>query len=88
MDVKPYTIAVPDKALEQLFERLKLTTFADQLDSAEAWDVGAPLREVKRLVNYWKTDFDWRKSEKDLNKLPNFITTVDVEGFGEIQVHC
>ena len=36
MDVKPYTIAVPEKALEQLSERLKLTTFADQLNSAKA----------------------------------------------------
>lgn len=36
MDVKPYTIAVPEKALEQLSERLRLTTFADQLDSAKA----------------------------------------------------
>lgn len=30
----------------------------DQLDGA-AWDHGAPLADVKRLVEHWKTNFDW-----------------------------
>lgn len=88
MAAEPYTIAVPDETLEKLSQRLKLTTFADQLDSADVWDVGAPLADVKRLVNYWKDGFDWRKAETALNTLPNFMTTINVDGFGGVDVHC
>lgn len=88
MAATPYTIAVSDEALEKLSQRLALTTFPDQLNTKEPWDVGAPVADVERLVRYWKDGFDWRKTETGLNELPNFITSVDVEGFGEIDLHC
>ena len=86
--VEPYTIAVADDSLEKLRQRLSLTTFPDQLDGPDAWDFGAPVADVKRLVNYWRDGFDWRKAESKINELPNFRTAVDVDGFGELDIHC
>jgi len=43
---------------------------------------------MKRLTEYWANGFDWRAQEAALNeKLPQFTTKVDVEGFGELEVH-
>ena len=35
------------------------------------------MAKVQELVNYWATDYDWRKLEAKLNALPQFITEID-----------
>ncbi len=88
MSVKSYTISVPDDALKKLSQRLSLAAFPDQLECENQWDVGAPSTGVKRLVKYWRDGFNWRKAEAQLNELPNFKTPVQVDGFGDVDVHC
>jgi pimeloyl-ACP methyl ester carboxylesterase len=39
------------------------------------------------LVESWKTKFDWRAKEKELNALPNFMTEITVDGFDPIDIH-
>jgi len=41
---------------------------------------------VKRLTSYWNTKFDWRKQEQEINKLPNFQTSVKVDGFDTLNI--
>ena len=77
MSVQPFTISVPNEKLEDLSKRLSLATFPEQLDGDNLWDFGTPTAEVKKLVEYWKNGFDWRKAEAQLNKLPNFRTSID-----------
>ncbi|KAF2084427.1 alpha/beta-hydrolase [Saccharata proteae CBS 121410] len=84
---EPYSINVPDAALDQLHQKLAVATFPDELDAADQWPYGAPLADVKRLAGYWKEGFDWRKAEQKLNELPNFRTKVPVKGFGELDIH-
>ena len=83
---QPYEISVPDEKLFELKNRLAATTFPDELEGS-GWDYGAPLQDVKRLVAYWKEVYDWRKQEAEMNKLPNFMTSVDIDGFGPLDVH-
>ncbi|KAF2020167.1 alpha/beta-hydrolase [Aaosphaeria arxii CBS 175.79] len=85
-DIKPYTISIPDSQIDNLRQKLALTTFPDELDDA-GWDYGAPLQDVKRIATHWKDAYDWRKAEASLNKLPNFMTIIDVDGFGPIDIH-
>src|SRR5438045_6831712 len=35
------------------------------------------LATVQALARYWATEYDWRKCEKKLNALPNFMTEID-----------
>ena len=35
------------------------------------------LAQFKELVQYWATDYDWRKAEAKLNALPQFMTKID-----------
>ncbi|TKX22306.1 epoxide hydrolase-like protein 2 [Elsinoe australis] len=83
---EPYTISVPNSSVEDLKTRLSLARFPDELDDA-GWDYGSPLAEVKRLTAYWKDQFKWRKVESELNKLPQFHTTITVPGFSPIDLH-
>lgn len=83
----PYTINVPDAAIQKLHRKLEDTDFPDELDVVDQWPYGSPLQDVKRLAAHWKDGFDWRKAEAKLNELPNFRTKVDVEGFGDIDIH-
>lgn len=39
-------------------ELLSNNTNVDQLEEA-GWDYGAPLADIKRLAQHWKTSFDW-----------------------------
>ncbi|KAH0347073.1 alpha/beta-hydrolase, partial [Aureobasidium melanogenum] len=85
-DIKPYTISVPQAKLDRLQQKLAVVDLPDELDDA-GWDYGASRPEVKKLVTYWQNDYDWRKHESKLNELPNYVTGIKVDGFGELQIH-
>ncbi|KAF2180283.1 alpha/beta-hydrolase [Zopfia rhizophila CBS 207.26] len=84
--IEPYTIRVPDFELEKLREKLSHSTFPDELDGAGR-DLGAPLSDIKRLVEHWRTTFDWRSHEKKLNRLAHYMVGIEVEGFGTLKIH-
>ena len=87
-EIKPYKIAVPDKALELVKAKLESSTFFDEVDFSDNWDYGVPLSDVKRLAAHWKDGFNWREQEARINDtLPQFTTTVNVEGFGDLEMH-
>lgn len=86
--VKPFNISVPDAALEKLKQKLSEATFPQDVEFSDSWDYGVPLKDIKRLAAYWQNGYDWRKAEAKLNAdLPQFITSVSVEGYGDIDVH-
>ncbi|KAJ9668560.1 hypothetical protein H2201_001202 [Coniosporium apollinis] len=87
MAASPYTISVPDQAIDDLRERLSIAKFPDELEAPNQWVYGAPLADVKRLAQYWRSGFDWRKAESKLNELPNFRRAISVDGYGDINVH-
>lgn len=84
--VEQFTISVPQAKIDQLQRKLAAVDFPDELEDAGR-DYGAPLSEVKSLVSYWQTEYDWRKHEKTLNELPNHMTSIEVDGFGDLQIH-
>jgi hypothetical protein len=86
--IKPYQIAVPDSAIVRLKQKLSLATLPGQTTFSNDWRYGAPLDDLSRLVDYWQKKYDWRRAEAELNKLPQFTTTVSVDGHEDsLQVH-
>jgi Epoxide hydrolase N terminus len=83
---QPFQITIPDDALALLNRKLADTRFPDEVDEA-GWEHGVPLADIKRLVERWKNDYDWRTHERELNQLPMFTRSIEVEGFGELNVH-
>ncbi|KAL8753344.1 MAG: hypothetical protein Q9199_005111, partial [Rusavskia elegans] len=84
--IRPYQVSVPEKVLDHLKQRLSLTSLPDELESAD-WDYGAPLADVKRLLQYWQENYDWRQHEAQMNKLPQYMTQISVKGFDDLDIH-
>ncbi|KAH8842523.1 hypothetical protein MCOR27_008062 [Pyricularia oryzae] len=86
-EVRPFKIAVPEGELTKLKCKLNAASFPPDTAFSDDWERGSPQADVKRLVARWKEGFDWRAAEAELNKIPQFTTSVDVDGFGSIEMH-
>lgn len=84
MDTVAYHIQVADETLHDLRERLKHTRWPDEVQGAR-WEYGAHLAYMKDLVDYWRTDFDWRVQEQKINQFANYRTQLD--GLGLHFIH-
>ena len=74
--IREFTIRVPQETLADLQIRLSRTRFPNQIPGS-AWDYGADTAYMRELVAYWRTSYDWRKHEAELNRLPHFKTEID-----------
>ncbi|KAL8914703.1 MAG: hypothetical protein Q9171_000716 [Xanthocarpia ochracea] len=83
---EPFQISVPPELLDQLKQKLTLISLPDELENSE-WDYGAPLADIKRLVQHWQQKYDWRQQEAQINKLPQYTTRISVNGFDDLEVH-
>ncbi len=76
MTVRAFRISIPDAAIQDLRNRLKVARWPASLDP-DGWEDGASLSFMKRLVDHWLHRYDWRVHEERLNRLPNQMMTVD-----------
>ena len=79
MEVQPYRVDIPNDVIDDMRARLARTRWPDEIPGS-SWDYGSNLEYVKELVEYWRTEFDWRAQEEAINSLSHFRTNVD--GFG------
>jgi epoxide hydrolase len=75
-EINPYSIDIPQGALDDLRDRLGRTRWPDELPGV-GWDLGVPLDYLKGLAEYWATTYDWRGQEKALNEFAQFTTIID-----------
>jgi pimeloyl-ACP methyl ester carboxylesterase len=74
--IRPFHIHVGEAALTDLNKRITATRWPDKETVADR-SQGVKLEQIQELVNYWSTDYDWRKAEAKLNALPQFVTNID-----------
>ena len=80
-EIKPFKLKIKDNEIEDLYTRLSNTRLPDQAPG-EPWKTGTDLKWFKKLLEYWKNDFDWKTSESKLNSFPQFKTEIS-----DIDVH-
>lgn len=68
---------VADADLEDLRRRLLMTRWPRDWPTPE-WDAGTSAAELRPLVDYWASGYDWRAHEAAINDLPSHI--VDIGG--------
>ncbi|NWB24707.1 MULTISPECIES: epoxide hydrolase family protein [unclassified Pseudomonas] len=76
--ILPYTINVPDERLVAIRDKVAAYDWT-RLPDLGGWKSGVGVRDLQRLVAYWLESYDWRRVEKHLNQLPNFITEIEGE---------
>jgi len=69
-------IAVSDADLEDLRARLRATRWPTAWP-LDGWQAGIDTGELRRIVEYWATDYDWRAHEVALHALPSHRADVD-----------
>lgn len=74
--IRPFTLAVPQSALDDLNRRLDQTRWPER-ETVDDWSQGTPLAALQDFVGYWRNDYDWRRCEARLNGLGQFITEID-----------
>jgi pimeloyl-ACP methyl ester carboxylesterase len=74
--IKPFRIDIPQNTLDDLATRLANTRLPAALPG-DSWDTGVPVSWLTELVEYWRTGYDWRAAEAELNAYPQFTTTID-----------
>ncbi|ATO15564.1 epoxide hydrolase [Micromonospora sp. WMMA2032] len=74
--IKPFRVDIPQRDLDDLADRLARTRWPDELPDAGA-DYGIPLARVRELAEHWRTGYDWRAHEAELNRYPQFTTEID-----------
>ena len=76
MLIRPFSIDVPDVDLADLKQRLERTRLPSS-SVQDGGDDGIAVDVVRRLVNHWRYEFDWREQERRLNRLPHFKAEID-----------
>lgn len=74
--VRSFRIDVPQARLDDLRARLAATRWPDELPGV-GWSRGVPSAYLKGLAEHWRTAYDWRAHEAELNMLPQYLTTID-----------
>jgi len=74
--ITPFTIDIPQEALDDLAARLGRARFAETIPGS-GWDLGTDREALEELVAHWREGYDWRAWEARLNTLPQFVTEID-----------
>ena len=74
--VRPFTVDIPQSALDDLKRRVLDTRFPEKEPVSDA-SQGVQLDVVRELADYWSHAHDWRAVESRLNALPQFVTEID-----------
>src|SRR5215470_2955276 len=74
---QPFTLLIPDPAIAELRERLARTRWPDE-PPLPPWSTGTSVAYLRELIDYWRTGFDWRVWEANLNSFPQF--TIPIRG--------
>jgi pimeloyl-ACP methyl ester carboxylesterase len=73
---RPFRIEVSDAALTDLRERLERTRWPEA-ETVRDWSQGVPRSYLEQVCDYWRSSYDWRRAERQLNAIPQFTTELD-----------
>lgn len=74
--VRRFNISMPESELTYLKERLANARFIEHIPET-AFNYGFNSDELKQLVSYWNSTYDWRKEEAALNAYSQYLTQIE-----------
>ncbi|MEZ5709133.1 MAG: epoxide hydrolase [Blastomonas sp.] len=79
--IRPFTIDVPQAALDDLGRRIAAARFPER-ETVDDWTQGIPLEIVRDFADHWANGYDWRRCEAALNAYPQFLIEL-----GGVDIH-
>ena len=74
--IKPFKVEISDKYLQNIYSKVKNYSWHEMPDDG-GWNYGTNLEYMKEISKYWIEKFDWRKTEKEINKFKNFKSNIN-----------
>ncbi|XP_006276419.2 epoxide hydrolase 1 [Alligator mississippiensis] len=74
--IRPFRIETSDREIQDLHERLDRARYTPPLEGA-AFQYGFNTTYLRRVVAYWRNQFNWQKQVEILNQYPHFKTTIE-----------
>ncbi|MHA7776343.1 epoxide hydrolase family protein [Roseibium sp. M-1] len=72
---EPFKIQIGDEAIADLKDRLEKARWPAAITGD--WSRGQPAGLIRELADQWRTAYDWRTHERELNRFPHFMTEID-----------
>ena len=82
--VTKFRVDIPAPALADLRARLDATRWPEK-ETVDDWSEGVPLAKMEALTQYWRSGYDMRRLERQLNAVPQYRTRID--GLGIYFLH-
>ena len=74
--MKPFTLNIENDVLEGISYRLKSSRLTEDIGNSN-WNYGTERNYLEELLEYWISEYDWKKTENEINSLPNFICEIN-----------
>lgn len=71
-----FKIEIPQVKLDEINRRVGDYKFSTAISEA-GWKYGIDPEYLKRLVAFWRAEYDWRKTEREINRFQHYRATID-----------
>jgi pimeloyl-ACP methyl ester carboxylesterase len=78
MNVHPFRVDVTEERLVDLRARLDRARWPATAGSA-GWTYGMDATYLRELVDYWRNGYDWRNTERAINRFHQFSTEIEAQ---------
>ncbi|MET3106379.1 pimeloyl-ACP methyl ester carboxylesterase [Oxalobacteraceae bacterium GrIS 2.11] len=83
--ISAFRVAIASHAIDDLRRRLAMTRWPEQETVSDS-SQGVPLATARRLIDYWRDDYDMTRLARRLNAFPQFRTSIDGLGIHFLHV--
>lgn len=73
--IRDFQIDIPSSVLDDLDARLAMTRYPVK-EPVDDWSQGIPLEYVQDVAAHWRSSYDWKACEAELNQYPHHMTEI------------
>jgi len=74
--INPFKVKIPDGVIQNINSKVKNYSWHEMPDDG-GWDYGTNLDYMKEFSKYWLENYNWRETEKKINRFKNFKCNID-----------
>ncbi|XP_076831248.1 epoxide hydrolase 1 [Brachyhypopomus gauderio] len=74
--IHPFVVESSEEMIQDLYQRIDQTRYTNSLEDSR-FHYGFNSDYLRKVVSYWRNEFDWEKQVKVLNKYPHFKTNIE-----------
>ncbi|XP_036609576.1 epoxide hydrolase 1-like isoform X3 [Trichosurus vulpecula] len=74
--IRPFKVETSEEEIKDLHQRIDMTRYTPPLEDS-GFQYGFNSNYLKKVVSYWRNQFDWKKQVEILNQYPHFKTKIE-----------